>query len=207
MKKNNEKGQTLLEAMLAVTVISIVLVGFLSRSSFNYAVSRETFDRNIAVNLARESIEAVRSIRDSNWLKGCPDPSGSNCFSWNSGLLPAGNHLAATEFDFLKNEWKVNFKNGTFDECVDTGRCRLFLNENGVYSLDPATAVESKFSRGVEINPICSKESSCGGDGICTAKETCSAEVIGLQIVSLVRWQENNKWKNARLEERLYNWR
>ena len=68
--RNKERGETLIEAMLAMAVILLALLGLLSLSSFNYLSSRETFNRNIALDLAREGIELARNVRDSNWLRG-----------------------------------------------------------------------------------------------------------------------------------------
>jgi hypothetical protein len=65
----NIKGETLTETIIAMTIfaVGITLSSTLVASSLrNINTSK---NRVIAVNLAREGIEAVRNMRDTNWLK------------------------------------------------------------------------------------------------------------------------------------------
>lgn len=61
-------GETLLEVLIAVSLISTILVGALSILNQTYASIEKTNNRIIALNLAREGIEAVRNVRDTNWV-------------------------------------------------------------------------------------------------------------------------------------------
>lgn len=64
------KGFTLVEAIVAMGVISVGLVGSLvliSKSSSQVSILK---DRVIAAHLAEEGIEVVHNIRDTNWIKG-----------------------------------------------------------------------------------------------------------------------------------------
>jgi hypothetical protein len=71
------KGFTLMEAILAIFVITTGLVGVLSLVSQTIASSTFSKDKLIAAYLAQEGIEIVRNIRDTNWLQN---------LDWNSGL-------------------------------------------------------------------------------------------------------------------------
>lgn len=65
----NKKGETILETIIAmgVLMIGITLASTIIGSSLrNINASK---NRIIAINIAREGIEAVRNIRDTNWLK------------------------------------------------------------------------------------------------------------------------------------------
>ena len=76
-KKN--KGETILETIIAVSILAIgvTLSSTLMASSLrNINTSK---NRVIAVNIAREGIEAMRNIRDTNWLKF----SGNARQCWN----------------------------------------------------------------------------------------------------------------------------
>lgn len=197
----------MIEGMLAIAIILLALLGLLSLSSFNYRSSRETFNRNIAIDLAREGIELVRNIRDSNWLRGCPDLNKPDtCFAWNSGLSKNLNIKFIPVFDTNLNKWTLQETANDLKNCIADKSCLLLHGVNGVYSPQIA-GTPTRFYRLVEINPICSNATECGGDGICQNGEQCVSAQIGMQVISNVRWQETNTMRNAKLEERLYDWR
>lgn len=63
------RGESLLEVVIAITILTTVLssaFGVLIQAS---ATNGNSVNRVIALNLAREGIESVRNIRDTNWLK------------------------------------------------------------------------------------------------------------------------------------------
>lgn len=70
LKKINKKGQGILEVMTAIYVFIIALVSIMNLVVFNIQINDLNADFLVASNLAREGIEAVRSIRDSNWEQG-----------------------------------------------------------------------------------------------------------------------------------------
>ena len=62
------KGETLVETIIALSVLAMgiaIASSVVLNSVRNMAIAKQ---RIIAVNIAREGIEAVRSIRDTNWL-------------------------------------------------------------------------------------------------------------------------------------------
>jgi type II secretory pathway pseudopilin PulG len=68
-KNFRKKGETIIEVLIAVVVSTLVLAStFLM---LNRAISTNVNVRNrvVALNIAREGIESVRNIRDTNWLK------------------------------------------------------------------------------------------------------------------------------------------
>ena len=81
-KTKNQKskingGFTLVEAIVAIGVISVGFVGslvLLSKSSSQASLLK---NRVVVSHLAAEGVEVVRNIRDTNWLKG---------FDWRTGL-------------------------------------------------------------------------------------------------------------------------
>src|SRR3989344_8702093 len=73
-----KRGFTLIEAIVAIAVISVGFIGSLSLLRYASSQASSLKDQVIAINLAAEGIEIVRNIRDSNWLKGNID--------WRSGI-------------------------------------------------------------------------------------------------------------------------
>lgn len=65
----SEKGISIIEILVVIAIISIALVSLLGVASFSLKISAQMKENTQAVNLAQEAIEALRSIRDSNWTK------------------------------------------------------------------------------------------------------------------------------------------
>jgi type II secretory pathway pseudopilin PulG len=74
-----KQGFTLMEAIVAIFVITTGIVGVFALVTQTISSATYSTDRLIAAYLAQEGIEIVRNIRDTNWLEG-----GSN--SWNEKL-------------------------------------------------------------------------------------------------------------------------
>ncbi len=67
-----KSGFSLVEAIVAIGVISVGFVGSLVLISKSSAQASVLKDRVVAAHLAAEGIEVVRNIRDTNYLKGSP---------------------------------------------------------------------------------------------------------------------------------------
>ena len=78
MKKN--RGQFLIEMMVAVSLIVIGMLGVFAVLSQSLALSRVAANQYIAAHLAAEGIEVTKNILDQNFIN---DPHGP----WNSGFL------------------------------------------------------------------------------------------------------------------------
>ena len=75
------KGFGIIEMIVAMAILSTALIGAVSLASLNMQVQRQAEFKLIAVNLAREGIEVVRNIRDTNRLGGVVNPLRTNfCF-------------------------------------------------------------------------------------------------------------------------------
>ena len=103
-------GFTLIEAIVAIGVISIGFVGslvLLSKSSSQASLLKS---RVVVSHLAAEGIEVVRNIRDTNWLKG---------FDWRTGLADTTNGI-------------VDYDSAAMD-VSDASESRKCLNWNGSF--------------------------------------------------------------------------
>lgn len=65
----NTSAETLAEVLIALIVLSVGAVGAMTLVSMSIRANSEAEERLIAYNLAREGVEAIRSIRDTNWLR------------------------------------------------------------------------------------------------------------------------------------------
>ncbi len=66
MNKQKEKGQAMVEAMVALFVIVIALLGVFTLTTQSLGLNRVAADRYVAVNLANEGIELVKNLLDKN---------------------------------------------------------------------------------------------------------------------------------------------
>lgn len=69
MKKNiaSQKGFGLIEIIVSLTIIIVVFISFLELAKYTLKIQEYNQTRIEAINLAAETIEAVRSNRNENW--------------------------------------------------------------------------------------------------------------------------------------------
>ncbi|MBI3963480.1 MAG: hypothetical protein HY341_00615 [Candidatus Kerfeldbacteria bacterium] len=195
------EGQTLMELIVAIFVILVGIVGTVTLAIMTLTIARESKHRVISANLAREGIDVVREIRDSNWLGATP---------WNAGLAAADDYSAIPEFDPTSlTPWTLNFGPSVaiFDDLADdmtvVYRDGAFLRQDADYS---GPALPTAYRRIVRMNPICQSAADCTG-GICSDGFSCTSPVIGIQVLSSVRWVDHGRSQLVTVEERLYDWR
>ncbi|MBI5140302.1 MAG: type II secretion system protein [Candidatus Vogelbacteria bacterium] len=97
---NKNKGFTLLETIVAITILMISIVGPLSLASKGIVYADYVKDEITAYNLAQEAMEAIRNIRDENvnnysvseWLKDIDKCITNTCRLdiWNQSGIRSG---------------------------------------------------------------------------------------------------------------------
>jgi hypothetical protein len=232
LHKNNinffkqRKAQGILEVVIAISVIIIGLVSIMSLVVFNINVQGYNHNMLIASNLAREGVEVVRNMRDSNWLNSKKD--------WDDSLITASDAPIGKEKGFLSLHsyfWSKGTTNGyvlydtgcTWDECISEKKtsygsspAKLSLLTWKEYSFydhfaslyDLGPTQDSPFYRVIFINEICDVG---GKEKILTEYsdhcEDYSYPKIGLQVISKVGWGTRDLIRTLEVEERLYNWK
>lgn len=76
-KTRSARGYVLVEAIIAITIAVVGLLGIFSLLSRSLSLNRVVADRFVAAYLAAEGIEIVKNMIDNNILAGRP---------WNDGL-------------------------------------------------------------------------------------------------------------------------
>ena len=183
-------GQSLLELIFAMAVLLVVAVALLAATSAGISGQKASEFLVISNNLARESIEVVRSLRDGNWLSGQP---------WDQGLESAEDYI--TVFDPLGPAkptpvpaWQLT-----------SGDSQLFL-ENGIYTHQPVnifTAEPTVYNRTIDIDSICQNTS-----GVETISADCGLDTrIGIQVRAEVAWVDKGRARSVIITDLLYAWR
>jgi hypothetical protein len=222
-KFGKKRGQGILEVVIAMSVIVMGLISIMSLVFFNINVQAYNHNMLVASNLAREGIEVVRNVRDSNWFNSEID--------WDDSLFD-GNTPGGEENSFVisnRSSWDaLNFDYGlspagiSWEDCIiNDAFCRLYLTpilgnpEYKIYNYGRdlsrvliADAEVSNFYRMIYINEICDTGTEekiltdygnfCGTHGYTK---------IGMQVISKVGWENKGSMKTIEVEERIYDWK
>jgi len=216
---NHQRGQGLLELIIAIGIILACTIATLTLVITSIQAGRRGTDKIIATNLAREGIELVRNIRDSNWINATSNienPLTTDVYKWDDGLVGPSNDSTAIPIIDNTNPSSIDFTpNSWTDKCNEKECTRIFLTGDNYYiqNTDPSgTALN--FYRLLYLNPICLNPND-GTEKIVDQEETVNCggsgyesytEKIGIRVISEVRWPSPDKNKVI-LEDRLYNWR
>ncbi|MBI4090961.1 MAG: GIY-YIG nuclease family protein [Candidatus Komeilibacteria bacterium] len=181
-------GFTLIEGVIALAIISTALIVGLTLAYSNLIAAQNNSDRIIATNLAREGLEVMRNIRDSNWLRreanfDKDSADGTQFYAWDDFFdsWPAYNS-ATCDTDGCGNYFDVKLVSNTFSTdsyaytlekvpsalpikdvfaCLDGTQpvCRVRI-QNSVYYQIVAAGGETPFYRRIGLKPICYNSST-----------------------------------------------
>jgi four helix bundle protein len=184
-----QSGQSLIETIVAIYILTMALTTALG--VVVYSLSRSAVSQNeiVATNLAREGIDVVKAMRDSNWLAGddkggqwalqaCSDISDRLCFPKTYGKVPGYN-----KYD-LNNpgNYRLEFKPaGETWELKNDASYDLYLQANGTYDKTPS-AIPAKYARMINI-------SFNFGGGFAADNSNSNGEMV---IKSVVAWRDKN---------------
>jgi type II secretory pathway pseudopilin PulG len=115
----NNKGQLLIEAMVAMGIISIGLLGVFSLLANSLGLSKITSNQYVGTYLAAEGIEVVKNMIDTNvsdqtnWNKNLVQGSGAYSFTvqYNS-LIPEDSRPTSTPLLFDPTTRTYNYTTG-----------------------------------------------------------------------------------------------
>ncbi len=154
--QSHKKGFTLLETLVAVSLLMIAIVGPLTIAQKSVKTSSYTKNRVTAYYLAQDALEFLRNIRDTNSLRG---------FDWNRLLLAYSACLEGVgsgkcDIESLNSPDTVVLNPGTSQStgniilfpCAVTCPNLTFFSSFGYYGHLPGT--ESQFRREITITPL-----------------------------------------------------
>jgi prepilin-type N-terminal cleavage/methylation domain-containing protein len=218
-RRSSKRGFTLPEVLVSVAVLSFVVIAatnLLVASIRSNAININTI---VAYGLAQEGIEAVRNIRDSDWLLGADfrGQTGKQGFSpWGSALPGSLMQSAFYTVDFkdpLDIEVKtsaqlLNVAPWKLEELAvgkDYGKSPetlLFKKAYGSskelrYTHESQSAEKTPFHRYVSVTPV---EYSVGEGRI-------STKIRKYRVASVVEWEEYGTARSVRLETELTDWK
>lgn len=192
MRNKYFKGQGLLETIVALGILTSGIFAVMSLVIGNLTTERAGTMRVQALNLAREGLEAVKNIRDSNWVAGDT--------TWN-GIIDSDQTAQLT---FGRNDGTItlDFTPNSIDEAS-------VYQSDGVYlqGSEAVGGVKTPFSRLISIQPILCIEEEELNDKCVELGFISPDNAVGIIINSQVEWYEAGRRHELILREKLYDWR
>ncbi|MFA6474909.1 MAG: hypothetical protein WCV88_01760 [Patescibacteria group bacterium] len=212
MHRSLSVGQTLIEVLLSITIIITGLVTLITTLVNAQASSNTTVQDVVALYLARENVEAVRFIRDSNWLKrdngltvvyddglhsGTETDDYTGIYLWKQTLSDPGTALS---LDFTSDS-------------ITATQATIYQNGAGLYRqfLAPPGSgwTTTPYRRFVTLYPICSTDGGVTQVLLSADEQNCGSlsQQIGIQVKAEVQWESHGSTHSRVIEEQLYDWK
>jgi type II secretory pathway pseudopilin PulG len=77
-----QRGQTLIETLVAIFVMVMGITASLGLANYSLHASSNISQQVIGIGLAREGLEAMKNMRDTNWLI---DTLSTDCYNYKNG--------------------------------------------------------------------------------------------------------------------------
>lgn len=177
----NQSGQTLIETVIAIFILVSGIAAAVGLAIFAFSSSQNIVKQTVAVGLAREGIEAIKNMRNTNWLSQtaidtncynpktlledakcyknwitqtyCLEPNNNNGNACNGGSQTRNYNLG---FDPALPEYWVLEKqkvgpNDTYEYGLDLDTAITGANFKGFYSVSHSEFGNSGFHRKIVI--------------------------------------------------------
>lgn len=131
-RTHKNPGETLAEVLFAVVILVFVMVSAMATLNRVISLNSNVTSRITGLNVAREGIEAVRNIRDTNWLKYSGDRRGK----WKCRDVPHNDAGIRNSCDGTIDHEMDDFEYYTVDFLKDTGYQAYFLLPDTSFQLD-----------------------------------------------------------------------
>jgi len=182
MSKSFSKSFTLLEVILAITVLTLAVGGSFILIQQTLTSVSVVQSKLTASYLAQEGIEIVKNIRDNNWLKFQPWDQGlevGDCWEgdYQTGAPPDYSPLTSCPFPYQYDNLRF-----------------LGINESGFYGYSYTPGNKTVFKRKIIISDKVDLD------------DPPDEEIDKLKVSVEVFWTERGKFHSITAQEYLYNW-
>lgn len=148
------RGFTLIETMVAVTILTLAVVGPLMTASRAIVAAQSARDQLTASYLAQEGIEYVRAMRDNEYLAAYRS-GGLNisAVAWNNFLTASINQCRATTCTLDPSRNMGSGSGFSLSPCSGDSCTPLYLTQlsNGTYGYTQQDGTATRFTRTVQI--------------------------------------------------------
>lgn len=188
MRFHQRPAQSMLELILAIGIILTSTISATALIITTITAGRSSQTKIEAANLAREGVEIIRAIRDSNWLKKSQNVivSGTTIYDWDTGISVAGDYIA--EFNSTTNSWTLRSYNADL-AVVSKPNSADYYTQNCQNN-----CTKTRYSRRINLSFPADDQFFSVGDA------------PYINVTSTVTWQDHGA-KTYSATEKLYNWR
>lgn len=187
MTMNTKKGFTLLETIVAVSILISAVIGPFTLASQTIRSQSIAKNNLIAANLAQEGLELFRNYRANNILKMLEDAdiSGNppDYSHWLDGTAACrgGSGCGIDPLDYIQAPPTYPDLPG----CGVLDSCTLYIDANGVYSHRPA-GTKTEFKRTITL--------------------TDTANPWEIKVIAVVTWNDATSGGQFEVSTNLLNW-
>lgn len=193
------QGTSIVEAIVLTLIVSMWIFGMYNIFDSSQKLSNTTQNRIQAIGIAREWIEAVTNIRDTNWKNF----SANNTNCWNTPnyivtCVTANQNIATGSYILYQdtnNRWMMaNRPTGSYSSGAYRTNFWIQVDTNGLYTQSWGTTLSGTvFTREIQI----SYPSDAGNPP------------QKMKVKSFVQWVDSSKtWlQKVELETILTNWK
>jgi Tfp pilus assembly protein PilV len=173
---HSRRGQTLVEALIALSILTVGFVGIVTLLTKSFQLNRTTSNDTQATYLAAEGIEVAKNIIDYDVYVGLPDNNDWGC-SFQLGTSQHGDY--ALEYDTVPPaHCSTAMPQLTSD--------KLYFNPStDLYTYSSFDNQSTDFTRDVRITAVSNDE---------------------LDVQSTVTWAAGGLGNTITLEDHFYNW-
>lgn len=209
-------GQSLIESLVAITIIVVGLVSLIGLLISSRTQSNITENEALAVELGSEALEAARFVRDSNWLE---IEDGNTTVNFYDGLRSGTNYNGIYRWNraLADPAAAITFQFISGSSGIESDAAKMYQDVDGFYRqtqiTPPSAWTPTHFRRWVTTYPICyvrgatpfgANDYLIENDG-----DACAAGdvEVGVQVIVHMRWEAQGSTHDRYFEERLYNWK
>jgi type II secretory pathway pseudopilin PulG len=182
---HSRRGQTLVEALIALSILTVGFVGIVTLLTRSFQLNRTTANDTQATYLASEGIEVAKNIIDYDVYYGLSQSSSTNDWGCSFELNAGQSADYALEYDTTPTQCTkpMTIPQDTSDQLYFNPDTNLY-----VYSYDDFGTTPTDFVRDVYLSvPIGSPDE--------------------LDVQSTVTWSDGGISNTITLEDHFYNWR
>lgn len=135
LKRKNDKGFTLIETLVAITILTFAIMGPMTAINVTLNASRAAQEQLTASYLAQEGLEFMHAINSDNFLNGSASPLNiSQCMDGNECTIDASDQFNPPQ------------------QCY--GSCEpLYVSYNHVYN-QQGDGTPTRYTRLVRLTPL-----------------------------------------------------
>lgn len=153
----NMKGFTLIETMVAITILTLAISGPLFTANRAIVAAQSARDQLTASYLAQEGIEYVRAMRDNEYLSAYSQPGATNvsATAWSNFLASS-----ISQCRTMTCTLDPGSVSSVFAPCSGNSCTPLYLTQlsNGTYGYTEQGGTATPFTRTVQVIDISSND-------------------------------------------------